>query len=358
MILVLDDGCPIRTRAEIARRIEAAGCRLRISEVDGRTRFGIVGAGAAAIAADLASHPGVAEAHGDVSSYPFVAREHHLDPVRVRVGDVVFSADAAPVVVAGPCSVESRDGILEAARRVAEAGARMLRGGAYKPRTSPHSFQGLGERGLALLAEARERTGLPVVTEVVASEDVETVARHADMLQIGSRNMHNFRLLEAVGRQDRPVMLKRGLMATIDEWLGAAEYIAAAGNPRIVLCERGIRTFETATRNTLDVSAVPVLRERTSLPVVVDPSHAAGRRELVPALARAAIAVGADGLLVEAHPDPDRAWSDGRQSLDPAVLAAVVRDVERISEALGRAAPPPAADAWRDSGVARRPEAR
>ena len=239
-------------------------------------------------------------------------------------------------MIAGPCAVEDRDTLLAVARRVAAAGAVMLRGGAFKPRTSPYSFQGLGREGLELLAEAREATGLPVVTEVVAPEDVELVAEHADMLQVGARNMQNFRLLSAVGERAHPVLLKRGMMATVEELLLAAEYVLAAGNPRVVLCERGIRTFERATRNTLDVCAVPLLRAETHLPVIVDPSHAAGRRDLVPALARAAVAAGADGLIVEVHTEPDQALSDGPQSLTPAGFDRLMREVGGLAAAMGR----------------------
>jgi 3-deoxy-7-phosphoheptulonate synthase len=253
----------------------------------------------------------------------------------VKVDDVTIGGDAL-VVIAGPCSVESREQMERIADAVQAAGARMLRGGAFKPRSSPYAFQGLGSAGLAILAEQRERTGLKIVTEVVAPEDVELVARSADVLQVGARNMQNFRLLEAVGGQPRPVLLKRGMMATIEELLLAAEYVVAAGNPRVILCERGIRTFERATRNTLDVCAVPVLKERTHLPVIVDPSHAAGRRELVPALARAAVAAGADGLIVEVHPEPERALSDGRQSLDPAGFAALMEQLRPVAGAVGR----------------------
>ncbi len=255
--------------------------------------------------------PGVADLQPDAPGYPLVSRTHKPESTRVKVDDVVIGGREL-VVMAGPCSVESREQILEAAQAVSAAGARVLRGGAFKPRTSPYSFQGLGEEGLKLLAAARDRTGLKVVTEVVAPEDVDLVARYADVLQIGARNMHNYRLLSAVGMQPRPVLLKRGMMSTVDEMLLAAEYIVAGGNPRVVLCERGIRTFETSSRNTLDLCAVPILKERTHLPVIVDPSHAAGRREWVPALARAAVAAGADGLIVEVHPDPPNAASDGQ----------------------------------------------
>jgi 3-deoxy-7-phosphoheptulonate synthase len=286
-----------------------------------------------------------------------VSRDHHPESSRVRVNGVVFGSDRAPVIIAGPCAVESRDQILDVAMRVADAGARMLRGGAFKPRTSPYSFQGLGERGLELLAEARERTGLRIVTEVVAPDDVELVAGYADMLQVGARNMQNFRLLQAVGERSTAVLLKRGLMSNIDEWLGAAEYVVAAGNPRVVLCERGIRTFETATRNTLDVSSIPVLRDRSHLPVIADPSHAAGRREWVPALSRAALAAGADGLVIEVHPDPENALSDGRQSLDLEGFRDLVVELRDIAGALGR----PLADRPETSeadGLARRSASR
>lgn len=244
----------------------------------------------------------------------------------VTVGSVVFGGPL-PAVIAGPCSVESREQVLEAARAVRAAGAVALRGGAYKPRTSPHSFQGLGEEGLKILAAARAETGLPVVTEVMEPADIPLVSEYADMLQIGARNMQNFPLLRAAGRTNRAVLLKRGMSATVEEWLLAAEYVLDAGNPNVVLCERGIRTFETYTRNTLDVAAIAAARRLTHLPVIADPSHAAGRSDLVPDLARAALAVGAHGLIVEVHPDPAHALSDGAQSQDPAEFAAMMRSL-------------------------------
>ncbi len=239
----------------------------------------------------------------------------------------------APVIIAGPCSVEGREQILANAAAVKAAGARVLRGGAFKPRTSPYQFQGLGLEGLELLAEAREATGLPVITEVMEPGMVETVAQYADILQIGSRNMQNYPLLQAAGRnsRQRPVMLKRGFAATIDEWLLAAEYVVAAGNPDVILCERGIRSFDTQTRNVLDLTCVPLLHELTHLPIIVDPSHATGRRELVPVMARAAIAAGADGLILEAHPDPDSALSDGRQTISIEQLEGIVRQASMIA---------------------------
>jgi len=241
---------------------------------------------------------------------------------------------ATPVVIAGPCAVENREQLLETAVAVKAAGAQVLRGGAFKPRTSPYQFQGLGIEGLHLLAEARELTGLPVITEVMEPEMVETVAQYADILQIGSRNMQNFPLLLAAGRDaaQRPVMLKRGLAATIDEWLLAAEYIVAAGNPQVILCERGIRSFDPQTRNVLDLACVPLLHELTHLPVIVDPSHATGRRELVPTMSRAAIAAGAEGLILEVHPDPNSALCDGRQSITAEQLADIVHDTRLMAQ--------------------------
>jgi 3-deoxy-7-phosphoheptulonate synthase len=248
-------------------------------------------------------------------SVPLVDRQRHPEGTIVRVRDVSFGGEA-PVLIAGPCSVESGEMIMETAAAVAQAGADMLRGGAYKPRTSPYDFQGLGVKGLRFLAEAREQTGLPVVTEVLSWEEVPVVAHFADMLQIGARNMQNFSLLRAASRSGKPILLKRGAGATIEEWLMAAEYVLAEGNPHVVLCERGIRTFERATRHTLDLNAVALVRERTHLPVLVDPSHAAGLRSLVAPLSMAALAAGACGLIVEVHPDPAHAMSDGAQSLD------------------------------------------
>ncbi len=337
MIAVLEKGCPLKAKAEIVRFIENAGFRVHVSEDEQQSTVAVIGQGAEALAAPLAGMRGVREVRPGSPPYPLVSREQHPEPTRVKVDDVVVGGERL-CVIAGPCSVESKEQLQAVAPAVAAAGAQMLRGGAFKPRSSPYSFQGLGRVGLELLAEARAATGLKIVTEVVAPEDVALIAEFADVLQVGARNMQNFRLLQAVGEQPRPVLLKRGMMATIEELLMAAEYIVAAGNPRVILCERGIRTFEPATRNTLDICAVPLLKERSHLPVVVDPSHAAGRRELVPALARAAIAVGADGLLVEVHPDPDRAMSDGRQSLTLDAFGAMMAELARIAPAVGRRA--------------------
>jgi 3-deoxy-7-phosphoheptulonate synthase len=263
----------------------------------------------------LEALPGVAQVTPITKPYKLVSREFHPENTVLRVLDASVG-DGGLTVMAGPCSVESRDQLIETVDHVARHGATIIRGGAFKPRTSPYSFQGLGVEGLRYLAEARQRTGLPVITEVMEPSQVDIVAEYADILQIGTRNMQNFSLLLACGRAGRPVMLKRGFGATIEEWLMAAEYIASAGNPNIILCERGIRTFETSTRNTLDLTAVPLVHHLTHLPVVVDPSHATGKRWLVKPLAIGAVAVGADGVMVEVHPRPDEALSDAEQQLD------------------------------------------
>jgi 3-deoxy-7-phosphoheptulonate synthase len=335
MIAVIDRNCPLQLKADIVRFIEGAGFRVQVSDHGDVSLIGVVGVGAEGLAPQLRELPGVKEIRPVAPPYPLVSRQHHPERTRVKVDDVVIGGDSL-VVIAGPCAVESRDQIVAIAHAVSSAGATMLRGGAFKPRSSPYSFQGLGEAGLELLADARAETGLRVVTEVVAPEDVGLISHYADVLQIGARNMQNFRLLSAVGEQPRPVLLKRGMMATLDELLMAAEYVVAAGNPRVILCERGIRTFETATRNTLDLCAIPVLDERTHLPVIVDPSHAAGRRELVPALARAAVAVGADGIIVEVHPEPDLAASDGRQSMTLEGFDAMMRELRAVAGSIGR----------------------
>jgi 3-deoxy-7-phosphoheptulonate synthase len=269
------------------------------------------------------------------SKAQLASREFQSETSVVEVGKARFGAEKI-VVIAGPCSVEGREQLLEAALAAKKNGASMLRGGVFKPRTSPYDFQGLGEAGLKLLAEAREETGLPVVTEVLEPEKVDLVAKYSDMLQIGARNVQNFALLRAVGKSRRPAILKRGMMTTIDEWLQAAEYILLEGNQNVVLCERGIRTFETATRNTLDLAAVPVLRKATHLPIVVDPSHATGSRELIAPMAKAAVAAGTDGLMIETHPTPELALSDSQQQLDLAEFAVLMQELESVAKAVGR----------------------
>ena len=268
--------------------------------------------------------------------FKLVSREGKERTV-VRVGGAAFGGEEFPVI-AGPCAVEDRARFLEVACAVKEAGATVLRGGAYKPRTSPYAFQGLGEEGLRILAEAREKTGLPVCTEVMDTDTVELVSEYSDIVQIGARNMHNFSLLRRVGRQPKPVLLKRGLSATINELLMAAEYIVSEGNWNVILCERGIRTFEEQTRNTLDLSAIPIIHDLSHLPIIVDPSHASGRWDSVIPLARAAVAVGADGLIVEVHQNPAMALSDGPQSLKPEKFAGLMRDIRTIAASVGRKA--------------------
>jgi 3-deoxy-7-phosphoheptulonate synthase len=291
----------------------------------------------------LASLPGVESVTLISRPFKLTSREFHPEDTVIAVLDAVIG-DGSLTVMAGPCSVESRDQLFETADAVAAAGATILRGGAFKPRTSPYSFQGLGVEALRYLAEARERTGLPVVTEVMEPNQVDIVAEYADILQIGTRNMQNYSLLTAVGRVARPVMLKRGYGATIEEWLMAAEYIVSSGNPNVILCERGIRTFETYTRNTLDLTAVPLLHHLTHLPVIVDPSHATGKRWLVTPLAIGGVAVGADGVMVEVHPHPDDALSDAEQQLDLAqfaeMMAALVPVHERVRGLHGDPAAP------------------
>ncbi|HEV2423342.1 MAG TPA: 3-deoxy-7-phosphoheptulonate synthase [Terriglobia bacterium] len=276
------------------------------------------------------------------ASPPFrlASRQQGRATTVIVAGDVAIGAGDL-VVIAGPCSVESRQQIRETARRVKAAGARMLRGGAYKPRTSPYEFQGLGKKALEWLVEAREESGLPVVTEVLSVEDVDMVSDYADMLQVGARNMQNYALLRRLATAPKPVLLKRGPAATIREWLLAAEYLLSGGNPNVVLCERGIRTFETATRNTLDLAGAALVKELSHLPVLVDPSHGTGQRRLVPPASRAAAAIGADGLMIEVHPRPDEAWSDGEQSLDPAQFSILMNDLRSMIPACGVRMPGP-----------------
>ncbi|MFV2062759.1 MAG: bifunctional 3-deoxy-7-phosphoheptulonate synthase/chorismate mutase [Chloroflexota bacterium] len=293
-----------------------------------RTVLGVVGVGVERVV-HIEVMPGVEQLIRVSKPYKLASNEHHPDRSRVRVGNVEIGAGAPIAVIAGPCAVESREQVLATARWVKREGATLMRGGAFKPRSSPYAFQGLGIEGLKLLAEAREETGLPVVSEITDPGAVSVFDEYVDMLQVGARNMANFVLLKAVGKSSKPVLLKRGISATIEEWLMAAEYILSAGNPNVILCERGIRTFETATRNTLDLSAVPVVQERTHLPVMVDPSHGTGHRPLVRPLAVAGAAVGADGLIIEVHPDPPSARSDSEQSLSFPEFGDLMDDLRR-----------------------------
>jgi len=308
-----------------------------------RIAIGVLGSNPRSIQDHVIALPGVMDAIPVNKPFKQVGLEWHPERSVISVGGVRLGGGDF-VVGAGPCAVETEPQLLSTARAVSAAGAAILRGGAYKPRTSPYSFRGLGSAGLDILARARQETGLPVVTEVLTPADVELVAEKADMLQVGTRNAQNFSLLEAVGQAGKPVLLKRGLSNTVEEWLLGAEYIVSQGNPDVVLCERGIRSFETATRNTLDLSAVPLVRSLSHLPVIVDPSHATGKRHLVPPMALAAFAAGADGLLVEVHPDPDEALSDGAQSLTFEQFAELMEQLRQLAPALNRslaAAPVP-----------------
>lgn len=329
MIVVMRPGATTGQVDEVRRTIEAHGLQAFVSVGQERTIIGVVGAEIERVS-HIGMLPGIDQVIRVTHPYKLASREHHAEGTRVRVGDVDVGLGEELVVMAGPCAVESRDQLRQTARTAKREGARVLRGGAFKPRSSPYSFQGLGRQALEYLAEVREETGLPVISEVTDASEVELFDRYVDVLQVGSRNMHNFVLLRAVGQSRRPVLLKRGFAATIEEWLLAAEYVLASGNTNVILCERGIRTFETATRNTLDLSAVPVLRARTHLPIVTDPSHGTGQRPLVAPMALASAAVGADGLLIEVHPDPPNARSDGDQSLSFDEFAELMDELRRL----------------------------
>lgn len=339
MILVTRMGITDEELDHIRERVEALGLRTHVSRGETLTVVGCIGDEERLQHVPLLSIPGVVAAHPVMKPYKLASREFEADPSRIPLGGVEVGGRGI-VVIAGPCSVEGKDMLRTTATRVRAAGAHGIRGGAFKPRSSPYSFKGMGEPGLQLLVEVREATGLPVVTEVMDTRQVELVAGYADVLQIGTRNMQNFNLLTEVGRVHRPVLLKRGMSATIKDLLLAAEYVMQQGNSQVILCERGIRTFETATRNTFDLAAIPVLKKETHLPVIADPSHAGGRRDLVAPLAFAAIAAGADGLLVEVHPDPASAWSDGDQSLDFSEFEQLMAQLAPFAEAAGRTLTP------------------
>jgi 3-deoxy-7-phosphoheptulonate synthase len=335
MIIIMRMGASPQEIEHVVERVETLGYKTHLSEGEERTIIGIIGDERPRDKDNLGRMRGVERVVPVLPPYKLASRDLHPQNTTIRINGFEIGGQQI-AVMAGPCSVESREQILETACAVEKAGAHFLRGGAFKPRTSPYSFQGLGEEGLEYLAEAREQTGLAVVTEVMAPEQVSLVAQYADVLQIGTRNMQNYALLHAVGEIDVPVLLKRGMMSTIEELLMSAEYILSRGNRKVILCERGIRTFETYTRNTLDISAVPVLKELTHLPVVVDPSHATGKWHLVNAVSKAAVAAGADGLIIEVHPNPELALSDGAQSLRPDRFIELMAELRLIAEAVGR----------------------
>ncbi|NOX20545.1 MAG: 3-deoxy-7-phosphoheptulonate synthase [Nitrospirae bacterium] len=337
-IIVLKPGCTDDDIRHVVKRLESKGLKVHVSKGTERTIIGVIG-DTSKISEDEENAIRAIEVVENVmriiKPYKLASREFHKEDTVIDVNGKQIGGKQIQVI-AGPCSVENRSILLHIAEKVKEAGATFLRGGAFKPRTSPYSFQGLGEEGLQILKEASQQTGLPVVTEVMDPRDVEIVSRYADILQIGARNMQNFRLLLEVGQTDKPVLLKRGLSGTIKEWLMAAEYIMSRGNHKVILCERGIRTFETATRNTLDLSAVPVLKKLTHLPVIVDPSHGVGKWDLVLPMARAAVAAGADGLMIEVHSNPEEALSDGEQSIKPDLFKQLIHECRRVAEAIGR----------------------
>jgi 3-deoxy-7-phosphoheptulonate synthase len=336
MIIVMKSQASDKQIEDVIHWIESIGYKAHPSRGVERTIIGAIGDNRDKAALKYAENlPGVEKTMPILKPYKLASRESHEGDTVVRVGSVDIGGNDF-VVMAGPCAIESEEQLLESAYIVKKGGGRILRGGAYKPRTSPYSFQGMEEEGLKLLDAAGRKTDLPTVTEVVNPADVDLVESYADMLQIGARNVQNFALLKKVGQARKPVLLKRGMMTTIEELLMSAEYILSSGNPNVVLCERGIRTFETATRNTLDISAVPVLKSLTHLPVVVDPSHAAGNWKYVTPLARAAVAVGADGIIVEVHPEPEKAVSDGAQSLKPEKFYQMMDDVRALAQVMRR----------------------
>ncbi|MGD8245656.1 MAG: 3-deoxy-7-phosphoheptulonate synthase [Anaerolineae bacterium] len=336
MIVIMKQGATQTQVSNVTARIEQWGCQAHISEGEERTIIGIIGNGRPLDRAPIERMPGVERTVPILRPFKLASRDFHPKDTVIDLNGISIGGKQL-VVMAGPCAVESRAQLMETAQAVKEAGAKVLRGGAYKPRTSPYSFQGLGDEGLQLLAEAREETGLLVVTEVMEPDLVPLVSAYADILQIGARSMQNYALLHAVGEAQQPVLLKRGMMSTMEELLMSAEYILSHGNNRVILCERGIRTFESYTRNTLDISAVPLLKQLSHLPVIADPSHGTGKWELVEPVTRAAVAAGADGLLIEVHPHPEEAMSDGAQSLKPDRFAALMEHLAPIAEAVGRA---------------------
>lgn len=336
MIVIMQSNATEEQIGTVLARLSEYDLRGHLSQGEERTIIGVVGAAIPpTLPEQLEVLDGVQGTVRITRPYKLVAREFHPSNTVVNVNGVTVGGHSC-AVIAGPCSVESEEQIVETAHAVRAAGATMLRGGAFKPRTSPYAFRGLGEEGLRMLATARAETGLPIVTEVMTPADVDLVARYANVLQIGARNMQNYQLLEEAGRSDMPVLLKRGLSATFEEWLLSAEYVVAQGNPNVILCERGIRTFETATRNTMDLNAVALAKRRSHLPVIADPSHGTGKWYLVAPLALAAIAAGADGLIIEVHPDPDRARSDGSQSLNVENFGALMRQLSLVVAAMDR----------------------
>jgi len=335
MIVVMKTACTEEEIDGVVSRVEKYGLKTHISRGVAHTVIGILGQTFPELKDRLELLPGVEDVIPISKPYKLASREFHPENTVITVDDVTIGGNEI-VVMAGPCAVESEEQLLDTALSVKASGARILRGGAFKPSTSPYSFRGLGEEGLKLLAKARKKTGMPLITEVMSPQDVKLVAGYADILQVGARNMQNFALLDEVGKIRKPVMLKRGMSATIQEWLLAAEYILAQGNEQLILCERGVRTFETYTRNTMDVSAIPIIKKLSHLPIIADPSHATGKWYLVTPVALAAVAAGADGIMVEVHPNPDQALKDGAQSLTFDNFSKLMSQLAPVSQAIGR----------------------
>lgn len=337
-IIVLSPDTPEEDIKHVLKKLESKGLKATVSQGTERTIIGVIGDTSKITEEEedaIRAMTGVENVVRILKPYKLASREFKKENTEINVRGNIIGGKKIPIM-AGPCAVENKTILMSIAEKVKECGATFLRGGAYKPRTSPYSFQGLGEEGLKYLADAREKTGLPIITEIMDPRDMDVIVEYADIIQIGARNMQNFRLLLEVGSVDKPVLLKRGLSATIKEWLMSAEYIMSRGNQNVMLCERGIRTFETATRNTLDLSAVPVLKKLTHLPVVVDPSHGVGKWDLVAPMAKAAVAAGADALIIEVHSNPEEALSDGEQSLKPDMFAQLMKELKPIAQAVGR----------------------
>jgi len=336
MIITMSSNATKKEINKVKEKIKELGYEAKTFKGIKKTVIHVIGAtDRERIIQSIEQLPGVERLTPILNPFKMGSREFHPENTLVSVNGKTIGGEEI-VIMAGPCSVESEEIVLSVAREIKKAGAKILRGGAFKPRSSPYSFQGLGEKGLKILAEAREDTGLSIITEVISEVDVPLVAKYADILQIGARNMQNYQLLKTVGRFNKPVLLKRGISATIEEWLMSAEYIQSEGNPDVILCERGIRTFETYTRYTLDISTIPVIKNLSHLPIIVDPSHAAGNSKYVPSLAKAAIAAGADGLLIEVHTQPSQALSDGKQSITPLAFQQLMDDIKNIAKIVGR----------------------
>ena len=337
-IIVLEPGTPDTSIRNIIKKLESKGLKTHVSQGTERTIIGVIGDTSKVTEEEedaIRAMTGVENVVRILKPYKLASRDFKKENTEIKIRDITIGGKRIHIM-AGPCAVENKTILFGIADKVKSAGATILRGGAFKPRTSPYSFQGLGEEGLKYLAEARDKYGLAIVTELMDAREMDVIMKYTDIIQIGARNMQNFKLLLEVGSTDKPILLKRGLSATIKEWLMSAEYIMSRGNQNVLLCERGIRTFETATRNTLDLSAVPLLKQMTHLPIVVDPSHGVGKRDLVPAMARAAVAAGADALMIEVHTNPEEALSDGEQSLKPDAFSKLMNELKPIAGAIGR----------------------